>query len=352
MPEEIIKKYKERNQVWAVHWELTYGCNLKCVHCYTNIGKNGKGLSLSQIQEILHQLCTICIIYIVLSGGEPFYRDDIMEIIGMMRKDFFVIILSNASLIDAEQAKRLKELKVSQVEISLYAMDEGIHDSVTGIRGSHAKTIQGIYSLRDAGVRIKIKCPIMKQNFSEYTKVADFAKKLGLRLSASPVIIPRLDGTQDPYEYSIQDKELEIYYLQWLENNKAFIGDPGEPFVGSARDFKCNAGHSSCSITPEGDLKPCAALPVKLGNLLDKNFKELWLDRPDKFLKNLRETALKTSAKCNTCTSVAFCTPCPGANFLEGDDAFVGADAYCGTVKGAFDAIKRHEKQKVSYLCR
>ena len=60
-----------------------------------------------------------------------------------------MIILSNASVIDAEQAKRLKELKVSQVEISLYAMDEGIHGSVTGIKGSHAKTIQGIYSLRD-----------------------------------------------------------------------------------------------------------------------------------------------------------------------------------------------------------
>ncbi|MCF6148017.1 MAG: radical SAM protein [Candidatus Kuenenia sp.] len=345
--EEFYKKYRAKNLPWMVHWELTYGCNLTCVHCYTGSEKSKKELSLSQIKDIAQQLKEMGTIYVILSGGEPFARQDIMEIIEVIRKDFFVIILTNATLITSSQAKRLKELQVSSVEISLYAIDENLHDSITGVKGSYTKTIEGINRLIEEGVRIRIKSSIIKQNLMEYPKLFSFARQLGVDFSASPTIIPRLNGVSDTYNNALSEEELAVYSLQWIKHNSEIFEKDAIHTISEEREFNCNAGNTTCSITPDGSVKPCPVLPVKLGNLLEKSYKELWVDKPQKNLKDLRVAGLNEYSKCKTCSWSSSCSPCPGANWLENKNEYIAAKKYCSRVEGIGKAIIKQMKLKI-----
>lgn len=337
---KLQKKYFDRKLPLVVHWELTYGCNLKCIHCYTDNEDKRKYLSLLQIEDIARQLKDMGTIHVVLSGGEPFLRDDIMDIIEILRRDFFVVVLTNATMIDSEKAKKLKELNVAQVEISLYALDKHIHDTITGVTGSHTKTMEGIHHLNEEGVRVTIKCSIMKQNIAEYPKIVDFARSLGLRLYVSPLINPRLDGCQTPYEYYVKDKGIDLYISQWVKNNRKKLESvEKKPLILKEDSFICNAGHVLCSITPDGYLKACPIIPVKLGNLLDKNFRELWQKKPTKFLKSIRDAKITNISECRTCKWVSQCSPCPGVNWLESGDAFVAANGYCSIKKRIMETM-------------
>lgn len=338
MIDQIQKKYFDHNLPWVVHWELVYGCNLKCQHCYTFHEEKKNYLSVPQMAEIIRQLKEMGTLFLTLSGGEPFVRDDIMDIIEMVRKDFFVIILSNATLIDSFKAKRLKDLKVTQVEISLYAMDEKIHDSITGIKGSHTQTMEGIHRLKEEGVSVRIKCTIMEQNYAEYTKIGDFSKKLGIRFSSSPVVSPRLDGSQDTYKYCTETESLRSYFLQWGKENKEKYKDFKEPLP-LDRSFICSAGRTSCAITPDGYLKPCTMLPIKLGNLLEKSFRELWQDRPKRFVEDIRGAKMSDFSKCKDCKWSYLCSPCPGLNYLETGNMFNAAEGYCNKVKSIINGL-------------
>ncbi len=343
---QFHQKYIDRNHPWTVHWELTYECNLSCIHCYTYNEDKSKYLALPQIEGIAKQLKDMGTVFIILSGGEPFIRDDIMDIIEMMRKDFYLVILTNATRINIKIAKRLKELKVSQIEISLFAIDGEIHDSITGIKGSHANTMHGIHCLNTEGVNVRIKSPLMARNISEYPKLVDYSKRLGVSLTSSPQIIPRLDGSTDTYEHSISDEELEVYYSQWRKNKgeKTETSTNKPPALTEDRDVTCNAGRTICSITPDGCLKPCSSLSVNLGNLVEKSFKELWLEGQNKFLNTIRKSGVSDFSKCSTCEWTAQCLPCPGANWLESGDAFVTSEGYCGIMRGIGNImVKRKE---------
>jgi radical SAM protein with 4Fe4S-binding SPASM domain len=356
MEEKIIdnlqKKYLICNIPWTVHWELTYECNLQCVHCYTGSEqKKGGDLTLSQISEIAHQLKEVGVMSITLSGGDPFFRNDILEILEILCKDFFVVILSNATVIDSLKAKRLKELKVVQIEISLYAMDEDIHDSITGIKGSHRKTMKGIYCLLNEGVKVVVKCPVMKQNVSDYRRVMDFANNLKMRFSPSPFMSPGLDGSRDPYNNCVDAEKLQIYFQQWYKDNKEKLEEYKKP-IPLNREFICSAGRTSCAIASNGDLKPCTLISVKLGNLLDKSFKELWRDKPKKFLQDMRDCTISDFSKCKNCKWVSWCTPCPGLNYLDRGNLFTAAETYCSKVEYIMNEFisKRKERKRTENI--
>ncbi len=341
---QIDKIYIQRNIPLRVYWELTYDCNLRCVHCYTGNEERGGILSLNQISAIARQIGEMGALYVVLSGGDPFYRNDVMEIIELLRKEFFVVILTNATRIDSHNARKLSELNVTQIEISLFAMDESIHDSITGVKGSHAQTMRGINLLKEEGVRVAIKCPIMKQNKLEYSKVADFARELGAGYFSSPGLIPKLDGTPDPQKYYIKEREFGSYYMNWWDNNKERFKDYKKPHNKDRKSFMCSAGQTFCSITPDGYLKACSIIPVKMGSLLKQSFRELWQHKPAGSLEKLRNAGLDSFSECKTCEWASECTPCPGVNYLESDDLFLNAKSHCDLKKGMFKAMT--EKMK------
>ena len=178
----------------------------------------------------------------------------------------------------------------------------------------------------------------MEQNVGEYTKIGDFAKRLGVPFSASPVISPRLDGSQDTYNLCPETESLRTYFSQWGKENKEKYKD-FKPVLPLDRTFICSAGRTSCAITPDGYLKPCTMLPIRLGNLLEKSLKELWQVKPKKFIEDIRRARMSDFSKCKNCKWSSLCSPCPGVNYLETGNAFTAAEGYCSKVKSIVDEL-------------
>ncbi|MCF6148022.1 MAG: radical SAM protein [Candidatus Kuenenia sp.] len=326
--ERLIKKYYRKNVPVMVHWEVTYGCNLSCIHCYTR-NEIANGLSLPQLEKIALQMKEAGTLYIVITGGEPFYRSDILEIIRMMRKNFFVIILSNATFIDSYHAKKLKELNVWRIEVTLFSMDEGIHDSITGVKGSHKRTMIGVNILKEEGINVTLKMPLLKQNDSEYSAIVKFAEDSKFGFIASPMIIPRLDGSKDTYQYSVDENQINNSRSQWLPQMKEYIASSHGMSLVKNEKFSCYAGNIFCSITADGFLKPCPVIPIKLGSLLEFDFKELWEKKPNLMLQKMRKASFSDFNECVTCECSSWCTPCFGINALDNGDPFSPSDTHC-----------------------
>jgi len=320
LAKKIQEKYRNHNIPWRVHFELTHRCNLNCVHCYLAPNVSNEEVSLFEVKRILDQVQQMGAMVLTLSGGEIFLRDDLLEIISYAAKSFLVILLTNGTLITSDIVRRLKKLDVTQVEISLHGANARTHDQITRVPGSHSKTMKALDLLSRDQVPIVIKSSILNQNIHEYPGIEKIASQFGARLSISQFLIPKTDGSTDPLFYRIDNKDREKYLSPWWAEKSKEInwnGEKGSEISSSRKQEMCNAGRSSCSISPSGMVSPCVTLPLNLGSLREKPFKDIWHTRPSEDLKKLRSATLSDLPQCKNCDISAFCTPCLGVNYLE-----------------------------------
>ena len=147
-----------------VHWDLTWRCDHKCVHCYLT-DRRKDDLTLDEAIGVLDQLVDAGTLSLLISGGDPFLRPDGIDIIKAARaRDFDVRINTHGNFIDDELADVLAEIGVAKVSISVYSDNPEHHDAVTLIPGSHAKSVAAARRLVDRGVTVNFKTPVMVQN--------------------------------------------------------------------------------------------------------------------------------------------------------------------------------------------
>ena len=142
--------------------ELTTLCNWKCKHCYINF-HDEKGLPELKIKELLREFRELGVHQLVLTGGEIFIRKDILRIIRYAKElHFRVNILSNASLVTDEVAKELSELYITEYSLTIFSLNEDIHDNITGVKGSLRAALNGIELLKKYNIPVELKTPILK----------------------------------------------------------------------------------------------------------------------------------------------------------------------------------------------
>src|SRR5256714_4942560 len=192
----------------SVHIDLTMRCNERCIHCYRVIEQRPE-LTTAELKALLDDVARAGTLYLTFSGGEVFLRKDLFELVEHARRLHFDLRLkSNALLITPEKAARLRELAVRQVDISIYGADPAVHDWVTKIPGSLERSLQGAVLLRDAGVTVKLNCPLMKQNVGQYQEIRALAERLGVLCGFDPMITTKNDGDASPLALRITRTEL------------------------------------------------------------------------------------------------------------------------------------------------
>src|SRR5262249_29716760 len=155
----------------SVHFDLTYRCNERCIHCYLDHENRGE-LSTRECIDVLEQLARSGTLFLTFSGGEIFLRKDFEEILAAARRLHFDISLkSNALLVTAERAEMLKCRGVRRVQISVYSDDPAVHDAITKVPGSLQRSLAAIPLLQERGIQVKLACPLMKQNLLAYRGV-------------------------------------------------------------------------------------------------------------------------------------------------------------------------------------
>ena len=332
----LIEKAVREKVPFACHFDLTYRCNLKCVHCYV-VKEDRPELSTSEIKGILDQLAKAGTFYLIFSGGEIFAREDFFEIAEYARRLHFALrLMTNGTLVDEQVADRVAVLYPDLVSVSVYSTTPDIHDNITCLQGSLSKTISAAKMLRDRKIRVKINTVLMRQNIDDYLKVYELAQSIGASFQGDPRVTPRNDGNLCPLRFQINEDE---FFRVWTDPifSPQTVDDVTKPhFNGGLGDIPCGAGHMSFYISPYGDVSPCVQFPIPCGNLRNDSFEKIWYNSPQ--MLGMRSVAVSSLPVCSKCNLLEYCRICPGLGYIEEGDFRMPSKRVCREARIIRDA--------------
>jgi len=313
--QRIHKSAKINNLPLRVMFELTYKCNFKCKHCYVPYSyRKYKDIKTKEAFSIIDQLADIGCFYLGFTGGEPFARKDLMDILWYARKKGFeVIIYTNGLLIDKSKAKELAKIRLNKIDITIPAMSERPFEKITGVKGSHKKVFNAIELLRKNNVPLGFKTCVLKENEKEIGDIQRFAQSLGALHRLDDTLSPRLDGSREPYEYVGNLKNIchsEPLRSKGEESKREILrfaqDDTSTPL------FKCGVGAAQAAITSQGELKPCLMIDEPRFKIHDNGLKDAWV----KLKEFISSIGPDKNYKCDICNLQGYCKWCPAKSWL------------------------------------
>jgi radical SAM protein with 4Fe4S-binding SPASM domain len=304
---------------FSLHFDLTYRCNERCVHCYLDHDDHGE-MTTDEIKRVLEQAASAGTLILTLSGGEPFLRKDFFDILAYARSLMFAVkIKTNGMLIGAEQARRLRNLNVGEVQISIYSHRAEVHDAITKVGGSLERSLKAIRCLRAEGLNTIISCPLMRGNIDQYPEVEALAAELGVKFTMDPTITPKMDGDMSILSHRIGQADIaRVFQDSTLVGDVKEFCKPDDPITGDVLDsVPCTAGHTAVYVSPYGEVFPCVQFPVTCGNVREQPFQEIWLH--SERMNQIRSIRVRDLHTCSGCSHVSGCSRCPGLAYMEGD---------------------------------
>lgn len=315
-----------------IHLELTYRCNLRCVHCYCVENKEKQELSYKEIVSLLDQLAEMGGFFLTLTGGEVFTRENFFDIAFYAKKKHFATrIFTNGTLIDEYAADKLLKLNPLSVEFSLYGTSSNVHDGITKVKGSFVKLRRTIDLLKRRNITIFLKTVVMKQNLKECEGLVRLGKELSAHSRFNFEVTPRNDGSTGPLEYRLDEEELFKFISGDIPQSWEYVEIP--PHAEAVKRQTCSPARNGCAISPYGDVYPCAQLLLPIGNVREKSFNEIW-NSDSKELSDVRSIRTFSDLKeCSDCQDLWLCQRCHGLAYLESSDLRTKYNLGCNTTK-------------------
>jgi len=299
--------------------EINRLCNLKCIHC---IDKEDSTLSyqpsIAQIESTLQQLAELGTFSLEISGGEPFYRKDCLDILKLARSmGFKLSLVTNATLLDSKMIAELASINIASVHVSLHAITPDIHDKFVGVKGAHRKALSAIDLLDSRGIKVVIHSSITKFNSSEQAALYDYYSRKGFSYKMSILMFPTYTGDKFPCSLMLEAESLKkAVELKLLEE-----GLPVSTLL-------CDAGKTRVFISARGDVYPCIMLRTAAGSIHENNLRDIW--EKSKLFERIRSIKEEEYVDCIDCKSRKYCEGfCIGLNYLYNDDMLKYPDYIC-----------------------
>jgi AdoMet-dependent heme synthase len=334
-----------------IQWHLTERCNLRCRHCYQE-GKASPELSLSEIRPVIEEIGELIQDWsdtyeisfspsFNVTGGEPFLRRDLFEILeAMSQKGFDLYLLSNGILVDRSKAKQLADLGIKGVQVSLEGPEE-IHETIRG-KGSFSAALEGISLLTAEGIRVTLNMTLSQLNAGCLAEMGALAQSLGVHRLGFSRLVPSGKGagllSQTLSKERVGDLYREIFSGQF-KNLEIVTGDPVASQMDSFEEAEdsdlqplggCAAGVSGFTILADGTITPCRRLPLPIGHIKRDSLRELWVSSP--VLEKLRDKN-SYEGKCGRCKRWASCRGCRAIAYAwsqaNGQGSFLAEDPQC-----------------------
>ena len=311
-------------------WELTYACNLQCVHCLSSSGRRDPHeLTTAEAKRVLDELRDLQVFYINIGGGEPMVRRDFFELVDYAINPpgggpgIGVKFSTNGTYIDAATARRLAAMDYLDIQISLDGIDAATNDPLRG-EGSYAVARQAMDNLAAAGFgQFKISVVVTRHNVDQLDQFKALADSYGaqLRITRLRPSGRGVDSWHDLHPTNAQQRQI----YEWLlaKGDTVLTGDSffhlnalGESLPGLNM---CGAGRVVCLIDPVGDVYACPFVihdQFKAGSVRDLGgFAKVW-KHSDLFLE-LRTP--QSAGACADCGSYDACQGgCMAAKFFTG----------------------------------
>lgn len=298
--------------------ECTDACNLKCNHCYLGDIVKITELPLGDIKSTLDQFSEIGGEYFTISGGEPFLRKDIFDIIEYASsRPLFVSVFSNGALITEEIAKKLSQYNIKEVQISLDGAKPETHDTYRGIKGAFKSSVKAIEALKREGIKVDIATIVNKLNMNELNEIIDMCKTWDT--------IPGLSHQEPKGRANVQGKDYQLSYndhYHVLIKARKYIAEKTTqkpfnikvPVELNLDGHRCSAGLNSLTVRCNGDVYPCLDLNMpraRLGNIKENTINQIW-NSDHEFLAQLRRWRLRDLTFCRDCKHLIYCNGgCP-----------------------------------------
>ena len=305
-------------------WELTYACNLACVHCLSSSGRRDPGeLTPAEARGVVDDLATMQVFYVNVGGGEPMLRPDFFDLVGYaVDRGVGVKFSTNGTRITPARARQLAAMDYLDVQVSIDGATAATNDAVRG-EGSFAAARRAMDNLAAAGFgAFKVSVVVTRHNVAELDALAALAESYGaqLRLTRLRPSGRGVDVWDQLHPTAAQQRAL----YTWLSERPGILtGDSffhlsalGEPLEGLNL---CGAGRVVCLIDPVGDVYACPFVIDRqflAGNVrAEGGFPAVW--RSSALFESLREP--QSAGACASCGSFDACRGgCMAAKFFTG----------------------------------
>ena len=303
-------------------WDINNECNLNCKHCRVSEKNDHEKLSLKEAKDLLAECWYNGITMLNLSGGEPFLRNDIFEILDYAQKFEDIVITTNGTLLDEEKSKRLVTYKNIKLSISLDGLEE-THDKFRRKKGAFKKVIDTLPLLNKYNIKYAIKYTISKETAKDAIELLNLVAKMGAKEFNVRRVIVAGNANKDMV---LSNEEYKNIIRELIQNCRKLevkfrTGDPLLIPVFSeiwGIDIKkddlskiyagCQAGDEIIYIDYKGNVGACSYIPKFADNIKDKSLDEIL--QTNKLFIDLREYKNKLEGKCNVCTYKMICGGC------------------------------------------
>jgi mycofactocin radical SAM maturase len=306
-------------------WELTYACNLACVHCLSSSGRRDPDeLSTDECRALIDEFERMQIFYVNIGGGEPTVRADFWDLVAYATEHHVGVKFStNGSRITPAVARWLAATDYVDVQISLDGATADVNDGVRGA-GSFDTAVRAMACLSEAGFAgFKLSVVATRHNVGQLDALAALADRYGaqLRLTRLRPSGRGADVWPELHPTAVQQRQLYDWLVAHGEN--VLTGDSffhlagyGEPLPGLNL---CGAGRVVCLIDPIGDVYACPFTihdEFRAGNVrAPEGFTGTW--RHSDLFTRLRQP--QSAGACGSCGHYDSCRGgCMAAKFFTG----------------------------------
>ena len=330
-------------------FELSPVCNFTCKMCYvrkTPVQLLEEGKSLIQWEQWLN-LASQCrdegMLYLLLTGGEPFLYPNFKELYSELHKmGFLISINTNGTLIDDNVIEWLKTVAPYRINITLYGTSRETYKKICGFEDGYDSAVKAILKLKEAGIKVVINASMIPENQDDLEEIIKFGQTHDIPTRIATYMFPpvRRDAEDSDSRFTPKEaadvfiRKQKCYlhgseYYKMIENLINKLGEPvnleNEEIWGSNMEYmRCRAGRSTFWVSWEGRMTACGMLDFPLvEHPFEKRFHECWM--------NLTNTVCTTKVlkECNQCEKKEICNPCVAMLHSEHGDVNRKAQYMC-----------------------
>ena len=324
------------------NFELTARCNFDCPMCYVHlkqedIDAQGRELTAAQWIDLARQAKDAGMLFVLLTGGEPFVRKDFFEIYHAMKEmGLMISINSNGSMLSGEILQKLIEDPPLRVNISLYGGSNDTYCAMCG-RKAYSQVVDNIAALKAAGIDVRLNVSITPYNRQDLEAICQKAEELGVHVKLATYMYPsiRVNGGKFGYgdrlspaaaadaavEWDLRRFTPEVFAQRAEAMKTCTLVEESECSADLDQGVRCRAGSTSFWMTWDGRMLPCGMMPHPVAYPLETGFAAAW--------EQIRTAtkAIRLPDKCGNCPKRGVCPVCA---------------AVCVTETGRFDGVPEY----------
>ncbi len=308
---EELSAYATRKwQLTNANLELTYLCNQRCNWCYLDDFQE-RGLSRERIQGLAQELKLVGVVFMLLTGGELFLREDAISIAEDLEEmDFVLEMKTNGTVLNPGRIEKLAHLRLYDIQVSVYETRTGYSELTKSVY-RFDRLVENIRQMLQQGLPVTLSVLVGKHNIDRIDEIHEVLTGIGAPIFYSPYITPNRGGLREEILFRLSRREMEEKFKPFLDRINGF------PTQKKYRDCRnrtaCFAGRDQIAISPQGIVYPCLDLRIPLGNISSESLANILSRR--KTL--LAQFSLREMQQCMGCRDRNYCDSCIGLALVE-----------------------------------